>query len=159
MHVRCCIFCVLLCGVPVSALGIFSAAVLASAVDLPAALLPVLAELPVMLGTFLAAYRAGKRERRRGMRCGLRCGILLSGGWYLLAGSSAGFGIPVCMLVSVPCGICGGILGVSRPAPAIHRRMHTLRRIPETAALHGAHAAAVRRTKHLPKDSFQNLLL
>jgi len=147
MHVRFVVRSLILCGIPLSAVGILAAAQLFSAVDLPAFVQTVLANLPVMLGTWLSAFFAGRRLRRGGIPCGIRTSLLLSGGWYFLAGCHTGFGFPLCIVLALPCGIVGGILGANAPAPAIRRRIHAAARIPKSAALRTSRAAAVRRTR------------
>lgn len=145
------VHCVLLYGVPVSAAGFFLFAWVFSVMDLPFAVLTALASFPVMLGAWCASAAAARRLRARGIRCGLLCAGMLSGGWALLSALCTGGGFPLCILLSLPCGLAGGVFGVNRPAPGIHRRFHAAKRMPRRLSLTAAGTAAKHRTRRPSK--------
>ena len=139
--------CVLLYGVPVSAAGFFLSACVFSVLDLPFAVLTGLAAFPVMLGSWCTAAAAARRRRTHGIRCGLLCAGMLSGGWALLSALCTGGGFPLCILLSLPCGIAGGVFGVNRRSLRIRRRFHAAKRVPRRLSLNAAGTAAKHRTR------------
>ena len=136
---------VLLAGLPVSALLMLAAAVLDSAAELPAAVLPVLAACPPVTGCFCAGCSAGRHSRRAGLRCGAAAALLLSLIWLAAAYTAAdAVSVPAVLPVLLAAGACGGVLGVNARPPRIRRRSKTLRYLRERLHLLPAEAAAVR---------------
>ena len=131
MLVRTVLRAVLLCGIPVSVLGILAAAAVMTAAELPFSVYPFAAALPVLGGCLLAGCRAGKRARRGGLRCGLLAALLLTGLWYAAACLLCGrMRIPRLLLLTLPCGMLGGTAGVNTKLPLPHRKIHALRKLP-----------------------------
>lgn len=116
---------VILRGVPVSVCGMLGAGLLLTAAELPLPAYGICAALSLTAGCFFAGMEAGRRRRRNGLFCGLSAALLLTGLWYaaawLLLHSA---GLPAVLLAAVPCGMCGGVIGTGRRAPALHRRLH-----------------------------------
>ena len=114
-----------LVGMPVSA-GVFM--ILTAAVryaDLPDAVFPMLAELPILCGSALTGSAAARRCRHGGLWLGAVSAVLLTALW--MAVSAVLYEIPrtfVVFVASVPVGMLGGVCGVNRPAPAVRKRAH-----------------------------------
>lgn len=139
-------FCsVFLCGIPVSVLGMLGAAALLTAADLPFSCYHVIAVLPLLCGCLLSGYRAGKAARRNGWQNGFAAALLLTAIWYAAACffCRRSF-LPVLLILSLPCGMLGGVLGVNTKLPLPKRRHHGAVRIPRGILL-GCKAAAGRR--------------
>ena len=129
---RICLFA----GLPVSLLCFALAAALYTFFDLPARALPPLAALPLFCGCFLTAEMSARCLRHHCIRCGICAALLLSGIWYAACCISAGeFRPPAALLCTLPAGLLGSLLGMSREASLPRRRMHTLRTLHEQAKL------------------------
>lgn len=119
--------CCLLIGLPLSMAGMAAMAALLTASDLPPALYPLMAALPVLTGCLSAAAAAGRILRKGGIRCGAITAALLTGIWYTAVCIGTGeLHSPLLLTAALPCGILGGVIGVNRTAPKIRRRQHTL---------------------------------
>lgn len=117
----------LLAGIPASAGLFLLLAAAVQRVDLPEAVFPMLAAVPVVAGSCLAGEAAGRRGRRGGLRLGAAAALLLTGLWCAAAGVLMKKPPdPLLFGISVPAGMLGGIRGVNRPAPKIRRRLHRL---------------------------------
>lgn len=113
-------------GLPVSVLLMLCMAAGLTAADLPMQSYHILAVLPVMSGCFAAGYMSGRRGRRRGILCGLLSALMLCGIWLAAACLLAGrLRLPLWSAAALPCGCCGGVLGVNTrlpmPLPHSHR--------------------------------------
>ena len=126
-------------GLPVSVLLMLCMAAGLTAADLPMQSYHILAVLPVMSGCFAAGYMSGRRGRRRGILCGLLSALMLCGIWFAAACLLAGrLRIPLWSAAALPCGCCGGVLGVNTrlpmPLPHSHRAAGMQQRLAVLAA-------------------------
>ena len=142
------IFAVLCSGIPASLLGMLGIAALLTAVDLPFPFHTAAAAAPLLSGCFLAAYRAGKRQRRGGLYCGFLAAFLLTALWYAAACLFCRrLYLPVLLLLSLPCGMCGGVCGVNTQLPVPHRRPHAAKRLSGQLAISHEAKSGIRRAK------------
>lgn len=126
----------LLAGMPVTLLGMLTAAGMLTVFDLPLRYYPSAAAIPLLTGCFAAGYSAGKRRRRGGIVCGSMPALLLSACWYAAACLLTGrLRSPLLLTVLLPAGISGGICGVNTKLPEPHRRPHRLIAARERAVL------------------------
>lgn len=127
---------VLFIGLPLSLLGMLGMAAAVTAIDLPAGLLPILAALPLLLGAFCAALPAGRRLRRHGLRLGAACGAMLTAIWYLAACMLLHrLRLPLLCMLTLPAGMCGGVVGVNCAPIPLHRRQHLTNRAKKSLIL------------------------
>ena len=125
---------VLTVGVPVSGMLFLLCAAVYTWTDLPFPLLRAAAVLPVLCGSYFAAYTAGRRLRVHAMRRGAETALLLTVLWYLAAVLRAGkLLLPYPLLLTLPCGAVGGVLGAEKAQPMPRRRLH--RHIPAKTRL------------------------
>ena len=127
---RAVLFAVLFCGIPVSVLGFLAVAALLTAADMPGFVYSISAALPVLTGCLSAGYFAGKQARRGGLRCGLLAAFLLTALWYAAARILFGRCRLLLLLLTLPCGMLGGVSGVNTKLPLPHRKLPAIRRIP-----------------------------
>lgn len=126
----------LFAGLPLSLSGMLGMAAALTVLELPMKLYPLFAALPVLSGCFAAAFLAGRRRRAHGIGTGALTALLLTAMWYAAAFCLTGHpGLPVLLLSSIPCGICGGICGVNTKLPLPHRHMHRLQAASARAAM------------------------
>ena len=126
----------LLAGMPVTLLGMLTAAGMLTVFDLPLRYYPSAAAIPLLTGCFAAGYSAGKHRRRGGIVCGSMPALLLSACWYAAACLlTGGLRSPLLLTVLLPAGISGGICGVNTKLPEPHRRPHRLIAARERAVL------------------------
>ncbi|MCQ2408754.1 MAG: TIGR04086 family membrane protein [Oscillospiraceae bacterium] len=126
-------------GLPISVLLMLCMAAGLTAADLPMQSFHILAVLPVICGCFAAGYMSGRRGRRRGLFCGLLSAAMLCGIWFAAACLlTCRLHIPLWITAALPCGCCGGILGVNTrlplPLPHSHRAAGMQQRLAVSAA-------------------------
>ena len=115
----------LLAGIPVSAGLFFCAAALLTAADLPPLVCRLAALLPILAGSFAAGAAAARRLRHRGLRNGAAAALFLTLLWYAAACIVHGcLFSPVTLLLTLPAGMLGGVIGVGMRAPVPSRRHH-----------------------------------
>ena len=142
------IFAVLCSGLPASLLGMLGAAALLTVFDLPFPYHTAAATVPLLSGCFLAAYRAGRRQRRGGLHCGFLAAFLLTALWYAAACIlSRRLYLPVILLLSLPCGMLGGVCGVNTRLPVPHRRLHAAKHLSGQLLLSHDAKSGLRRAK------------
>lgn len=148
------ILSVLLCGVPVSCAGMLGTAALLTVTDAPYFCFRAGAVLPLLCGAFLAGFRAGKRIRRNGLRCGASAAFLLTLLWYAAVCIwIRRIGVPRLLLLTVPCGMLGGVLGVNTKLPLPQRHSHAASGVPRRLSLSCKAAAGKRRARRNPSKS------
>ena len=125
-----------LCGLPVTALLMLCTAALLTAADLPFSCYGAVSAVPLLCGCFAAGYVTGRSRRHHGLHCGFSAALLLSLLRYaagcVLAGKVC---LPLFLLLTLPCGICGGIFGVNTRLPLPKRRSHDAAGIRERMIL------------------------
>ena len=115
-------------GLPVSAAGFLAAALLLTRTDLPDALLPAIAALPLLTGALLSGCDAARIRRRGGLLTGLCTALLLTAVWFAAGCVLRGrLCVPAVLPAAILCGGAGGICGVNLDAPLPRKRLRMLR--------------------------------
>lgn len=139
---------VLFAGLPVSVFGMLCFAAILTAADLPGSCYHAAAALPLLCGCLLSGFRAGKAIRRNGLRCGLCAAFLLTAIWYAAACILCRrLLLPVLLLLTMPCGMLGGVFGVNTKLPLPKRRLHGAERLSCRILLSCKTAEGKRRAK------------
>ena len=117
----------LIVGIPVSVCGMLAAALLLTKLDVSMQHYPFFAAIPLLCGCFFAGLSTGRRQRHGGLYHGLLAAFLLTVLWYLAVfGCTHALHFPWVLFAAIPCGMCGGVIGVNLKAPAIHRPPHRM---------------------------------
>lgn len=133
------------CGLPVSFIMTMLLALLMTAADLPLQCYRAAAALPLCAGCICAGFSAGRAGRRNGLCSGFGAALLLCLVWYAGVCMQGGaLRSPRLLLLSLPCGMYGGVCGVNTRQPMPRRRSHTALRLREKVLLRG-------KTAHKPK--------
>lgn len=139
-------------GLPISVLLMLLFAAGLTAADMPMQIYGIIAAVPVMCGSFSAGYMSGRYGRHRGLLCGLLSSAMLCGIWFAAACLLGGrLHIPLWSAAALPCGCCGGILGVNTRLPMPVQHSHTAAGMKQRMAVY-----AVSRRRP-PADSARNL--
>ena len=145
---------VLCCGLPASVCGLLAGALLLTVAAVPLSCCAFLAVLPLLFGAVLAGFRAGKRRRRDGIRSGLLTALLLTACWYLVCSLlNRCLRPPLLLLLTLPCGMLGGVLGVNTKLPLPQKRCSLVRRLPLRVALGFRICRERRRAKRAAADN------
>lgn len=141
-------FSVIFCGIPATVFGMLAAAALLTYIELSGVYYTAAAAIPLLGGCLLCGRVAGKRLRRGGIRCGLLSALLLTSLWYAAACLLAGrLFVPMLSILTLPCGVIGGICGVNTRLPLPHKRMHTAQQFPQRLMLSRQAASGIRRVR------------
>lgn len=140
---------VLTWGMTVSIVGMAGAAWFWLVMDCSERAAGIFGAVPLLLGAFCASLPSGRRLRRNGLAVGAVCGGLLTLLWYIAASVYCGvWRLPMLLVLTVPVGMAGGVVGVNCPPEPIRRRLHKPR---NTALRLGLWLAARRKPRNALK--------
>ena len=132
-------FSVIFCGIPATVFGMLAAAALLTYIDLSGVYYTAAAAIPLLGGCLL---------------CGRA--LLLTSLWYAAACLLAGrLFVPMLSILTLPCGVIGGICGVNTRLPLPHKRMHTAQQFPQRLMLSRQAASGIRRARAQKREQQQ----